>query len=404
MITREAPTHLGTMRDRNLALVLGEIARHQPVTRARLAELTGLTKTTVAAQVGVLTRLQLVEGAGPVREGGRGRPGAPLSLASGPVAGLGLEVNGHYLAACVLDMNGVVRGRAHIARNSRDRPVGETLDALVRMARRVIEEAAEAGFTVMGTTVAVPGVVDRAAGTVNAPNIGWQAVTVEALLADSLPPQPIGVRVENEANLGALGELWYGAGRGSGSYVYVSGEAGIGAGLVVDGELFRGAHGAAGEIGHVVVDPSGPSCACGGRGCVEQVAGLDAVLRAAAIESVDAGGAGHLPDATAELLRRLETGDALAAAAVEAAGSGMAVALIAAVNLLDPDTVVLGGLHALLAPWMAPHIESALSRSGGRLRGSVPTIRAAALASESAVRGGAGTVVARVLADPMVVS
>ncbi|GAA4980684.1 hypothetical protein GCM10023205_57180 [Yinghuangia aomiensis] len=231
-------------------------------------------------------------------------------------------------------------------------------------------------------------------------------VGVEALLAEALPPQPIGVRMENEANLGALGELWYGAGRGSGSYVYVSGEAGIGAGLVVDGELFRGAHGAAGEIGHVVVDPSGPLCACGGRGCVEQIAGLDAVLRAAAIEGVDGGGAGHLPDATAELLRRLETGDALAAAAVEAAGGGMAVALIAAVNLLDPDTVVLGGLHALLAPspWMAPHIEAALGRSGGRLRGSVPTIRAAALASESAVRGGAGTVVARVLADPMVLS
>lgn len=397
MTRQEAPTHLGTMRDRNLALVLGEIARQGPVTRARLAEITGLTKTTVSAQVGVLERLRLVEGARPLREGGRGRPGAPVSLTRGPVAGLGLEVNGHSLAACVVDLTGAVRHRERVARDSRGRPAAETVDALVDVARRIMAEAAEAGLTVVGTTAAVPGVVDRAANTVNAPNISWQDVPTEDLLTDALPAQVLGVRVDNEANLGALGELWYGAGRGSGSYVYVSGEAGIGAGLVVDGELFRGAHGAAGELGHVVVEPGGSPCPCGGRGCVEQVAGMDVVLRAAGLREARSGTS---PDRVARLLRRLEADDPRAADAVAAAGEGLAIALIAAVNLLDPDTVVLGGLHGLLAPWLAPQIEAALARSGSGLRGGVPTIRAAELAMESAVRGAAGTVVARVLADP----
>ncbi|NUP30698.1 MAG: ROK family transcriptional regulator, partial [Streptomycetaceae bacterium] len=178
MANRESPVHLGAMRDRNLALVLGEVARHGAVTRAQLAELTGLTKTTVSAQVAVLERLRLVEGAEPVRGGGRGRPGAPVSLTRGSVAGLGLEVNGHYLAACVLDLTGDVRASAVVERDSQGRPAEETAGALAELARRV---TGESGLDVVGTVVAVPGVVDRASNAVNAPNIGWRGVPAEAL-------------------------------------------------------------------------------------------------------------------------------------------------------------------------------------------------------------------------------
>ncbi|MFF7244758.1 ROK family protein [Embleya sp. NPDC008237] len=389
------PTRVGTMRERNLVLVLGEIARHQPVTRARLAELTGLTKTTVTAQVATLEELRLVTGALPVREGTRGRPGAPLSLAPGPVAGLGLEVNGHYLAACVLDPTGAVRVRESLVCDNRGREPQETVAALAALARRITARAATAGLDVVGTAVALPGVIveDR----VNAPNLGWEAVPAAALLTDALPAQALGVTVDNEANLGALGELWYGAGRGAGSYLYLSGETGIGAGIVVDGELFRGAHGAAGELGHVVVDPDGPACRCGGTGCLERVAGLDAVLGAAGVSAAS----GRSETRLAELIRRLHDHDHDAVLAVGAAGRGLAVALVGAVNLLDPDTIVLGGLHARLAPWLIPPIEAALAPGGGTLRGRTPALRASTLAAESAVRGAAGTVLARILTDPL---
>ncbi|WP_410050109.1 ROK family protein, partial [Actinomadura sp. CNU-125] len=112
---------------------------------------------------------------------------------------------------------------------------------------------------------------------------------------------------DNEANLAALGELWFGGGTRLGDFVHVSGEIGIGAGIVVDGRVFRGAHGFAGELGHLVADPSGPSCPCGGRGCLEQIAGQDALLRAAGIPAGDA--------SPAVLAGRLAAGDATALAA-----------------------------------------------------------------------------------------
>lgn len=401
MTVPSRPTHIDTMRERNLALVLGEVARHQPVTRARLAELTGLTKTTVATQVAILEELRLTTSSGPVRAGSRGRPGAPISLASGPVAGLGLEVNGHYLAACVLDLTGAVLLSETLEGDNRGRPPNDTVDALADLARGITGQAARQGLEVVGTQVALPGVLvdDR----VNAPNLGWKAVPARQLLAGALPSQALGVGVDNEANLGALGELWYGSGQGAGSYLYLSGETGIGAGIVVDGELFRGAHGAAGELGHIVVDPQGPPCACGGRGCLEQVAGLDAVLNAAAVPD-PAQSAQPAEAKVAELVRRLEDRDPDACRAVEAAGRGLAVALVGAVNLLDPDTVVLGGLHARLAPWLIPTIEEAVARSGNTLRGRTPALRPSSLATQSAVRGAAGAVIARILADPLSLS
>ncbi|MYS87742.1 ROK family transcriptional regulator [Embleya scabrispora] len=392
------PTHIDTMRERNLALVLQEIARRQPVTRARLAELTGLTKTTVTGQVAALEGLRLVTSGGPVREGARGRPGAPVSLAPGPVAGLGLEVNGHYLAACVLDLTGGVRLSETYACDNRGRDARDTLAALAALARQMITRSTEAGLAVVGTAVALPGVI--AEDRVNAPNLGWDSVPAAALLDDALPVQTIGLTVDNEANLGALGERWYGVGRGAGSYIYLSGEIGIGAGIVVDGELFRSAHGSAGELGHVVVDPDGPACRCGGAGCLEQVAGLDAVLRAAGVSDTS----GTSESRLSELLRRLADGDHDALRAVDAAGRGLAVALVGAVNLLDPDTIILGGLLARLAFWLIPPIEGAVIRGGGKLRGRTPVLRASTLEAGSAVRGAAGTVLAAVLADPLSVA
>ena len=119
-----------------------------------------------------------------------------------------------------------------------------------------------------------------------APNLGWNQVAAEELFADALAAlrpgtAPLPVRSENEANLAALAELWFGGLDAVRSFLYLTGEIGVGGALVLDGELLRGAHGFAGEIGHVVVDPAGPECRCGSRGCLEQYAGQSALLRAA---------------------------------------------------------------------------------------------------------------------------
>ncbi|WP_131762094.1 ROK family transcriptional regulator, partial [Actinomadura fibrosa] len=275
------PVRHATMRGRNLAVVLEHVARHQPVTRARLAELTGFTKTTVSTLVALLENAGLVRDGALVHEGERGRPGVGVSVHGDGAAGLGLEVNVDYLAACVVDLGKKVRYRHVVGAGNRGRDPGAVLAALAALANEAAAAVAEQGLSIAGTAVALPGLLDRESGVVRrAPNLGWTDVPVTGAFG---PASPLPAEYDNEANLAALGELWFGGGARLGDFVHVSGEIGIGAGIVVGGRVFRGAHGFAGEIGHLVAEPGGPPCSCGGRGCLEQIAGQEAMLRAAGL-------------------------------------------------------------------------------------------------------------------------
>ncbi|WP_329091491.1 ROK family transcriptional regulator [Actinomadura citrea] len=391
-----APVRHATMRERNLAVVLEHVARHQPVTRARLAELTGFTKTTVSNLVSLLEGAGLVRDGAPVHEGERGRPGVGVSVHGDGAAGLGLEVNVDYLAACVLDLAKQVRYRHVVSSDNRGREPGAVLAALSALAGEAVAAVAGQGLTVAGAAVALPGLLDRENGVVrHAPNLGWTDVPVTGApgLATALPAE-----YDNEANLAALGELWFGDGARFGDFVHVSGEIGIGAGIVVDGRVFRGAHGFAGELGHLVADPSGPACSCGGRGCLEQIAGQEAMLRAAGLP-VTRPAAGP-EGSVSRLVERLGAGDAAALDAVARAGRALGGALASAVNLIDPDTIVLGGVFSPLAAWIRPPLEGVLAEGPGSLRRGVPPVEVSGLAEGAAVLGAAGLVVDRVIADP----
>ncbi|TDC95315.1 ROK family transcriptional regulator [Actinomadura sp. 7K507] len=382
-----APVRHATMRGRNLAVVLEHIARHQPVTRARLADLTGFTKTTVSNLVALLESAGLVLGGAPVHEGERGRPGVGVSVRGDGAAGLGLEVNVDYLAACVVDLRRQVRYRHVVSSDNRGREPGAVLGALSALAGEAVSAVAGQGLTVAGAVVALPGLLDREDGVVrHAPNLGWTDVPLTGVpgLDAALPAE-----YDNEANLAALGELWFGDGARFGDFVHVSGEIGIGAGIVVDGRVFRGAHGFAGELGHLVAEPAGPPCSCGGRGCLEQIAGQEAILRAAGPE----GSVGTLID-------RLDSGDRSARDAVDRAGRALGAALASVVNLIDPDTVVLGGVFSPLAPWIRPPLQAVLEDGPGSLRRGAPPVEISGLAEGAAVLGAAGLVIEHVMADP----
>jgi predicted NBD/HSP70 family sugar kinase len=393
------------MREHNLAVVLAQVVRHQPVTRSKLAELTGFTKTTVSNLVTVLAEGGLVQDGGLVREGERGRPGVAISVNGDGIAGLGLEINVDYLAACVLDLGRRVRHRHLIAADNRGRAPERVIESLARLAAQAVASAEGQGLTVAGAVVALPGVLDRGAGWLcTAPNLGWTDVPAGKLLTAGLPVLRLPPDQDNEANLGALGELWFGAGQELGDFVHVSGEVGIGAGIVVDGQVFRGAHGFAGELGHIVVDPAGPPCTCGGRGCLEQFAGQEALLRAAGLAdrgtTVTTTVAADPDGPMAALLTSLRAGDHRALAAVERAGHALGSALSAAVNLLDPNTIVLGGIFSPLGPWARPAVEETLSAATSVIRGRTPAVVISQLAGDAAVHGAAGLVIQRVIADP----
>ncbi|MFR9725513.1 ROK family protein [Streptomyces sp. MS19] len=352
------------MRQRNLSRVLHTVAAEGPLSRADVAARIGLTRAAVSTLVDELLRGELLVERGPGRSGTVGRPGTQLLAADRGPAGVGAEIGVDHLAVCVMDLRGDVRVRAvHETRNQGSDPA-EVLGALGGMLRRAVERAASAGLRPAGLAVAVPGLVVRDTATVlRAPNLGWHGVDLADLLPSGLGP----VTVENEASLGALAELWGGSGGPGGapdSFVHVSAQIGIGAAVVVDGELLRGAQGFAGELGHVPVRPEGRPCTCGGRGCLEAYAGEDAVLRAAGIEP----GPGVRMGA---LTARCEAGEQTALRAVRQAGTALGIALSGAVNLLDPRRIVIGGSLARLAPWLLPPVGRELARrtavaAGGR--------------------------------------
>ena len=373
------------MRRQNLALVLGAVAAHGPLSRADTAAVTGLTRAAVSSLVVELMQSGLVVELGPAPSGRVGRPGNALTLSSEGPAGLGLEVGVEHLAACVVDLTGEVRAQARVSAANRGRPADAVLAELAGLAGGVVEQARSLGLRPVGATLAVPGLLDADTGTVvHAPNLGWRDLKLPATLL-GLP-----LLGENEANLGALAELWRG---GAQDVVHVSAEAGIGAALVVGGRLFRGARGFAGELGHVPVRPDGPACACGSHGCLEQYAGEQAVLAAAGLELPPA-------DRIAVLARHAAAGEARVLAALEQAGTALGTALAGAVNLVDPAAVVLGGAYAELGEWLLPGMRRELAERVLVRPWRADALTVSALGRRGPLLGAALVTIRRIIDDP----
>jgi predicted NBD/HSP70 family sugar kinase len=389
------------MRDHNLGVVLRTVADGEGVSRAEVAAATGLTKATVSSLVDELTRHSLIIEAGPAGNS-VGRPGQALRLnPDGPV-GIGVEINVDYLACCVLDLSGRPRHQAVSLADNRDRPVAEVLAEAAGLVESALDAAKAASLPAAGVVAAVPGLVRTAEGLLaSAPNLGWTQVPVVDELARPGWPR---VSVENEANLAALGELWFGEPAGAdqhrADFIHVSGEIGIGAGVVVGGELFRGRNGFAGELGHVTVRPDGPVCGCGARGCLEAIAGQEAILRAAGLPPNTGTTLATPAGPLARLVERAEAGDARAVGAVRTAGEALGVALAGMVNLLDLDAVLLGGMFALLAPWLREPVQAELTERVLGARWTEPRVEVSKLGWEAAVRGAAGSVVNRIVQNP----
>ncbi|PWI44416.1 ROK family transcriptional regulator [Streptomyces sp. ICBB 8177] len=379
------------MRRQNLALVMGEVAAAGPVSRARVAEATGLTRAAVSSLVEELRAAGLVAERGPAPSGRVGRPGSDLVVdAEGP-AGLGLEVGVGHLGACLADLGGRIRASLRVPADNRRRAPEAVLAQLADVAAEVTQEAVPRPA---GAVVAVPGLVGTAEGQVaHAPNLGWRHVPAADLLRRRLPDTlaALPLEVDNEANLGALADLWCGA--GAADAVHISAEAGIGAALLVGGAIFRGASGFAGELGHVPVRPDGPPCACGARGCLEQYAGEAAVLRAAGLDAATG-------DPVAELARRAERSDAAVLDALDHAGAALGIALAGAVNLIDPAAVVLGGAYAELGAWLLPGMRRELAARVAVRPWRPQTLALSGLGRGGPVLGAAMVTVRRIVTDP----
>ncbi len=334
-----------SLRSANLGVVLRELlASPEPLSRAEIAASAQMTRGTVSRLVDELVGAGIIAELEPVAQG-RGRPRVPLVPGTAWVA-LGLEVNVTHVAARVVDLSGRVVAELLRPGSFAGSDPGQVLGRLAREAIALLPE----GAGLVGVQLALPGLVDRSRlRLLRAPNLGWEEVDLAALLPTWPDQAPL--RVGNEADCAALCTAWQAPGRPGAwsSFLYVSGEVGIGSAIVQDGSVVSGNHGWAGELGHVPVEPEGRPCGCGSRGCLEQYVGQAALVRDSGLADVD------------QIAQAWAAGDPNLIELVSQAGHRLGRALAAALNLIDVQRIVLGGHLASLFVPLRPVLDAELS-------------------------------------------
>ena len=393
MASRGAATQ-DDVRRHNLARLLTRLHQGGAARRSDLVAFTGLNRSTVGVLVSELADVGLVnEGAGSA--GQVGRPSLLVQPVAASAVVVAFDLRVERTVAALVGLGGEVIVR----REQRHRRASYTPEVAVRnilsLTAQLLSQAPR-GASWVGIGIGVPGIVDLSSGMVPlAPNLGWTDAPLGHMVRDALIDEygfaPY-VAINNDADLGAIAEQARGVGRHSRNLIYLSGEVGVGGGVIIDGRLMAGAGGYGGEVGHMVVNPQGVVCRCGARGCWETEIGRDAIVRAAGI-------AGEQVE-VADVIAAASAGDKQARAAIEEVGEWVGIGLANLVNLFNPEVIVMGGHLRLLYPMVTGtvyrRIHYALPAVLEQARVEVP-----ALSGDSTLFGAAETAFADLLANPI---
>jgi len=373
-------------RRNNLSLLTSLVHHHGVLSRAQLTRQTGLNRSTVGTLIGQLIALGLVYETAPAGEGQVGRP-SPEVHPSPSIAALAVNPEIDAVTIGLVSLGGKVQKkiRFETERIPSAREAVNIASAVISGMRSELD----ASYRITGIGMAVPGLVNRDDGVVrHAPHLGWRNEPVARMLSEATG---YSCHAANDASLGAEAELIFGAGAGQGNLIYLNGGAsGIGGGIISDGRLLRGASGYAGELGHTFVRSGGSTCHCGATGCLETEVSQDRLLELAGLGSGD----------TADLEKALANSSAGVNEEVERQLMYLGIALRNAVNIFNPEAVVLDGflgtLHALAPESLTEMLFSqALDGAAGQVK-----IYRAALGSDLMMIGAAELAFTTFLADP----
>ena len=336
MTTGSRSGSLSSLREFNRLRIVDFLRTNGIASRAELARRTGLSRSTISTLVADLQRRGLVvERAGQFAgEGQPGRPAALLELDPSAAAAVGVDFDHDKVRVAVSDLSRSVLAEAS-APHDVDHDAQGALDLAAELAERVLQEAGLDRDRLLGVGIALAGPIDHDNGALHPSDVlpGWVGVDVAGEMEGRLKSP---VYVDNDANLGALAEVTLGAGRNASFAAYVSISSGIGAGIIVEGRPYRGHRGTAGEIGHFVVDPQGPICRCGNRGCLETLASGPALLRLVQASRDD-------ELTVRQMIELARDGDAGCRRAIADAGQAVGRVVAGLVNLFSPEMVVVGG-------------------------------------------------------------
>ena len=394
--SEDAPTtgaRSETVRQSNLASILTSLHIDGPASRSELVARTGLTRSAVGGLIGELTARGLVSEARAPSAGTPGRPSPIASVRGDENIVVGIEILVDSIAIAAVGLGGSIT-RIERAIRPRDAAPPELLvHELASMIHPILEDLGE-WRRLHAVGAAVAGIVhtsDRR--VIFGPNLGWHDVPLGDLLRDALDVT-VPVIIGNDGDLGALAERRRGAGRGAHDLVYVSGEVGIGGGIISEDRSINGRSGFAGEVGHMQVNPDGLRCACGSIGCWETEAGEDALLRRAGLDPADSA------RAVEQLVVDVELGDRTARAAFADEGRWLGIGIASLVNLFSPERVVLGGFLHRIFPHVVEPLTTVLDeRALAASRAQVEVV-AAELGINAPLLGAAEAAWDSVLTDP----
>lgn len=395
------------VRQINLSVIMNQLRRKAPISRARLAQMTGLNKTTVSSLVDELLQRQLVREVGLVTEKKRGHLATMLDL--NPAAGfiVGCEIGVDFiLVVCTNFAPEIIwRHEEHT-----DPSIGR--EAILDRARALLNDAIQKGYqeygTLLGIGVGVAALIDQSSGIMlYAPNLGWtESFPIRAILQESFPQAP--VIVDNEANIAALGEHYFGVAQDYDEVLYISAGVGLGGGIVHDGRVFSGVTGVGAELGHMTMDPHGELCSCGNYGCWETQVSQRALFRHIH-RSFEQGERGTLfeltnrgrdPLSVPMIVDAARTGDVVALGALEKIGRDLGVGIASLVNALNPELVVCGGILSLAGEFLMPAAIRELEQRALRWNREAAKVVLAKHGFDAAAMGGVAAVYETILAQP----
>ncbi len=382
-----------TVRRANLSAIVRELHVRGHLSRSELVARTGLTRSAIRGLVGELAAGELVSEERAARLGTPGRPSPLVQLNPEEAVVLALEIAVDSLAVALVGLGGEVFDLVRVDLPRGHSSVDEIATDLAELASAA-RARRPSRDPLVGVGVAIVGVVRRSDGFVSmAPNLGWRDVPLGERLVRALE-SAVPISVANEADLGALAELRRGAAVGVDDMIFISGEVGVGGGVIIGGAPLTGIAGYGGEVGHIPVNPDGLACRCGSVGCWETEIGERALLRRA----------GHPPDGgrgeVNAVLREANAGDPGALAALDHIGRWLGVGLAGLVNVFNPRLVVLGGLFGRIHPFVAATVECELDRRALGAPRALVHVVPATLGVDAPLLGAAELAFEPLLADP----
>lgn len=391
----------------NSALILNLLLKDSPQSRANLAQQTGLNRSTISSLVGDLIDQGLIREVGLEEAGSRGRPGVLLELNPGGGCIVGIEIHVGYVTAILTDFTAHTLWRRH-AVFSLDTDQSEVIELGEELIYAALQAGRAHGLNPLGIGLAVAGLVDTVQGElVYAPNLHWRHITFRDLWGHKFG---VPLYIENDGNASALGEHYFGVAKGHRDFLFLGTGLGMSGGLMLNGQIYRGVGGFAGEVGHIIVESGGELCSCGRRGCWETLVGTPAVIRGI-IHALNNGAPSRIPELVGHnfdlitmevVVDAANKGDQLALDTLSSIALHLGSGIANLINLFNPDLIVLGGELTQAGKYLLPTIGKIVAAEALRDIAQRVALAVSSQTTDACVRGAAALVIDGIVREPVV--